>query len=263
MDKIIVKGVVDTITYRNKDNGYTVIKIAQNSESLVATGTMPFLSEGDMVELHGNYVFHSVYGNQFKCDYCEVSAPQTQTQILKYLSSGAIKGIGPATAAKIVELFKEESLAVIENEPHRLTYIKGISEEKAHSISEQYKMQFGIRDIMMTLSKYNIKPNEAANIFKILGNKSIELIKENPYILCNDVAGFSFERVDDIAVQFDIESDNMFRIASGIEYVLKSNLGNGHTCLPLHKLSMVASKLLEVDAQKIDETISLSSNNLS
>lgn len=257
MDKIIVKGVVDTITYRNKDNGYTVIKIVQNSESFVATGTMPFLSEGDMVELHGNYVFHSVYGNQFKCDYCEVSAPQTQTQILKYLSSGAIKGIGPATATKIVELFKEESLAVIEKEPHRLTYIKGISEEKAHSISEQYKMQFGIRDIMMTLSKYNIKPNEAANIFKILGNKSIELIKENPYILCNDVAGFSFERVDDIAVQFDIESDNMFRIASGIEYVLKSNLGNGHTCLPLHKLSMVASKLLEVDAQKIDETIEI------
>ena len=256
-NKIIVKGVVDSITYRNKDNGYTVIRITQSGESLVATGNMPFLSEGDMVELYGNYVFHSVYGNQFKCDYCEVSVPQTQAQILKYLSSGAIKGIGPATAAKIVELFKEESLTVIENEPHRLTYIKGISEEKAHSISEQYKMQFGIRDIMMTLSKYNIRPNEAASIFKNLGNKSIELIKENPYVLCNEIVGFSFERVDDIAAQFDIENDNVYRIASGIEYVFKSNLGNGHTCLPDYKLSSVASKFLEVDQQKIDETIEI------
>ncbi len=257
MDIINIKGTVDKVTYRNKENGYTVIKVIQNGENLVATGVMPFLTEGDIVDLHGSYVFHSAYGNQFKCEYCEVSVPQTQAQILKYLSSGAIKGIGPATAAKIVELFREESLNVIENDPHRLTYIKGISEEKAHSISDQYKMQFGIRDIMMTLSKYNIKPNEAADIFKIFGNKSIELIKENPYILCNDGVGFSFERVDDIAVQFDIKSDNLFRVASGIEFVLKSNLGNGHTCLPYEKLSAVASKFLEVSKHKINETLDI------
>ena len=257
MNNICIKGTVESVTYRNKDNGYTVIKIKYNNESIVATGTMPFLSEGDVVELHGNYVFHSTYGNQFKSELCEVSVPETQAQILRYLSSGAIKGIGPATAAKIVELFKEEALDVIENEPHRLTYIKGISNDKALSISEQYKMQFGIRDIMMTLSKYKIKPNEAANVFKTLGVKSIDLIKENPYILCNDGINFSFERVDDIAIQFDFKNDNLFRIAAGIEFVLKNNLGNGHTCLPIDKLADVAARFLEVELQLVNETIDI------
>lgn len=255
MDNICIKGTVESVTYRNKDNGYTVIKIKYNNESIVAKGTMPFITEGDIVELHGSYVFHSTYGNQFKSEFCEVSVPETQAQILKYLSSGAIKGIGPATAAKIVDLFREESLDIIENEPHKLTYIKGISEEKALSISEQYKMQFGIRDIMMTLSKYKIKPNEAANIFKTLGMKSIELVKENPYILCNDGINFSFERVDDIAIQLDFNSDNIFRIAAGIEFVLKNNLGNGHTCLPADKLSDVAARFLEVNLELVNETI--------
>lgn len=257
MNNICIKGTVESVTYRNKDNGYTVIKIKYNNESIVATGTMPFLSEGDVVELHGNYVFHSTYGNQFKSELCEVSVPETQAQILRYLSSGAIKGIGPATAAKIVELFKEEALDVIENEPHRLTYIKGISNDKALSISEQYKMQFGIRDIMMTLSKYKIKPNEAANVFKTLGVKSIDLIKENPYILCNDGINFSFERVDDIAIQFNFKNDNLFRIAAGIEFVLKNNLGNGHTCLPIDKLADVAARFLEVELQLVNETIDI------
>ena len=257
MNNICIKGTVESVTYRNKDNGYTVIKIKYNNESIVATGTMPFLSEGDVVELHGNYVFHSTYGNQFKSELCEVSVPETQAQILRYLSSGAIKGIGPATAAKIVELFKEEALDVIENEPYRLTYIKGISNDKAISISEQYKMQFGIRDIMMTLSKYKIKPNEAANVFKTLGVKSIDLIKENPYILCNDGINFSFERVDDIAIQFDFKNDNLFRIAAGIEFVLKNNLGNGHTCLPIDKLADVAARFLEVELQLVNETIDI------
>lgn len=257
MDNICIKGTVESVTYRNKDNGYTVIKIKCNNESIVATGTMPFLSEGDIVELQGNYVFHSFYGNQFKSEFCEVSVPKTQAQILKYLSSGAIKGIGPATAAKIVDIFKEESLDIIENEPHRLTYIKGISEEKALSISEQYKMQFGIRDIMMALSIYKIKPNEAANIFKVLGTKSIELIKENPYILCNDGIGFSFERVDDISTELDFSNDNIFRIAAGVEFVLKNNLGNGHTCLPFDKLADVASRFLEVNLELVNETIEI------
>ena len=257
MNNICIKGTVESVTYRNKDNGYTVIKIKYNNESIVATGTMPFLSEGDVVQLHGNYVFHSTYGNQFKSELCEVSVPETQAQILRYLSSGAIKGIGPATAAKIVELFKEEALDVIENEPYRLTYIKGISNDKALSISEQYKMQFGIRDIMMTLSKYKIKPNEAANVFKTLGVKSIDLIKENPYILCNDGINFSFERVDDIAIQFDFKNDNLFRIAAGIEFVLKNNLGNGHTCLPIDKLADVAARFLEVELQLVNETIDI------
>ncbi|MBQ1187004.1 MAG: ATP-dependent RecD-like DNA helicase [Clostridia bacterium] len=254
MEQIVIKGIVDAITYRNKDNGYSVIKLNMNNETIVATGTMPFVSEGDAVTLHGSYVFHSVYGQQFKCELCEVSLPQTQTQILRYLSGGAIKGIGPATAAKIVEQFKEDTLDVLENSPKLLTTIKGISLEKALSISDQYKMQFGIRDIMLTLSKYHITPEEATDVFKTLGTKSIDIIKENPYCLCGEGINFSFERVDEIALNFQFDTNSIHRIAAGIEYVLKSNLNNGHTCLPHKKLTEVAANFLEVALEQVVET---------
>lgn len=262
MEQIIIKGTVDSVSFRNNDNGYTVIKLKVNNEIIVATGTMPFVTEGDSLTLHGSYVFHSVYGHQFKCELCEVAMPQTQAQILRYISSGVIKGVGPSTAAKIVERFKDDTLDIIENSPLQLTSIKGISEEKAMSISEQFKMQFGMRDIMLTLSKFNITPNEAISIFKTFGPNSIDIIKENPYSLCNDEINFSFERVDEIAVKFDIDVNNIFRIAAGVEYVLKSNLSNGHTCLPLKKLTDVSSRFLEVETDKVMETIEIMLDSL-
>ena len=257
MEQIVIKGIVEAVTFRNKDNGYTVIKLNMNNEVIVVTGTMPFVTEGDAVTMHGNYVFHSVYGQQFKCELCEVSIPQTQAQILRYLSGGAIKGIGPATAAKIVEHFKDDTLDVIENSPNLLTAIKGISLEKALNISEQYKVQFDIRDIMLTLSKYNITPEEAASIFKTLGTKSIEIIKENPYCLCENGINFSFERVDDIALNFEFDANSINRIAAGVEYVLKSNLSNGHTCLPYNKLTEVSARFLELSTEQINETVEI------
>lgn len=251
----LVKGSVEAVTYRNKENGYTVIKLNTNGETLVATGVMPYIGEGEIVTLHGSYVVHSTYGKQFKCDLCEVTVPETGSQILKYLSGGAIKGIGPATALKIVEMFKEDTLDVIENHPTRLTAIKGISAEKAVDISEQYKAQFGMRDIMLTLSRFKITPVEAGRIFKVLGVQSMEIIKENPYALCTDGIDFSFERVEEIADSFDIKADNNYRVSAGIIYVLKSNLMNGHTCLPKDKLAVVSARLLGVDEDVVNDCI--------
>lgn len=248
---IELNGTVDTITYRSKDSGYTVLKLTVSKELIVVAGTMPYVSEGDTLKVHGNYVIHPVYGQQFKCEYCEIAAPETQGQILKYLSSGAIKGVGPSTALKIVELFKEESLEVIESSPQRLTVIKGISKEKAESISEQYKQQFGVRDIMMILSRFKISPTEAANVFKTLGTRSVDLIKENPYLLCKEGIGFAFDRVDEIASNLGIKSDSNYRISAGIVYILKSNLSNGHTCLPTKKLVDVAVGFLDVSKESI------------
>ena len=262
MELIQIKGIVDSITYRNKENGYTVIKLNINSESVVATGYMPFVNEFDSVILHGSYVFHSTYGQQFKCELCEVAAPKTQTQILRFLSSGSIKGVGPATGAKIVELFKEDTLDIIENNPLELTRIKGISLEKAQHISEQYKNQFGIRDIMLTLSKYKITPIEATEIFKQFGTKSIDIIKDNPYSLCSNGIDFSFERVDEIASSFGVITDNIYRIAAGIEYVLKSNLNNGHTCLPYNKLTEVTASFLDVSNEKVCEVLEIMIDSL-
>lgn len=250
-----LKGIVDKVTYRSRESGYTVITLKTSKESVVVAGVMPVVNEGDAVTVHGSFVIHPTYGQQLKCEYCEVSAPETQAQVLKYLSGGAIKGIGPATALKIVELFKEEALDVIEKQPERLTVIKGISIEKAHSISDQYKQQFGVRDIMMTLSRFKISPTEAADVFKTLGVNSVEIIKKNPYSLCGEGVGFSFERVDEIAESLGFPQENDDRISAGVVHILRSNLMNGHTCLPIKKLADVAARFLEVGRERVLEMI--------
>lgn len=257
MDKhlIVLKGTVERITYKNNDSGYTVFVLNMANDDIVCTGTVPYVNEGDSVTVNGEYVMHPSYGQQFKCEFCEVSVPETESQVLKFLSSGAIKGIGPATALKIVERFREETLYVIEKEPIRLTEIKGISKDKALNISEQYANQFGVREIMINLAKFNISPLEATKIFKKLGPSAVELINDNPFILCEQEIGFSFERADDIAETLSFSASNPFRITAGIIFVLKSNLNNGHTCLPYDKVVVVSSKLLGVDQSEIDTAL--------
>ena len=252
-----VKGTVDKITYRNSSNGYTVFKVKYKKEIISCVGIVPSLNEGDTVVLTGNFSNHSVYGEQFNVETIEISAPRTQLQVLKFLSSGAIKGIGPATAMKIVERFKENTLDIIENHPIELTVIKGISHDKATAISDEYKKQFGIRDIMLSLANFNISPVEATDIFKTLGVKSVDLIRENPYILSREDIGFSFERTEEIAENLGIPADNFGRLSAGIEYVLRKNLLNGPTCLPIRKLIDVCEKLLSVEGSLIQDCIAL------
>lgn len=255
MNSTELKGTVDKITYRNRDNGYTVFKLKVGKESVTCVGLISVINEGETVRVTGEYSNHSVYGEQFNVTAIELSAPKTQLQMLKFLSSGAIRGIGPATAIKIIERFKEKSLDIIENYPQELTVIKGISPDKANAICDEYKKQYGIRDIMMSLAEFNITPVEATEIFKELGVHSIELIRENPYLLCADEIGFSFDRAEEIAENLGIPSDSDGRLTAGIEYILKRNLSNGHTCLPLVKLVSVAEKLLEVNEIMIVDTI--------
>ena len=254
-NSIKLKGIVENVTYRNRDNGYTVIKVKSGKESITAAGIMPYLSEGDSVVLYGDYTLHSVYGRQFKVDIAEATAPQSQLQVLRFLSSGAVKGVGPSTAAKIVEKFREDTLDIIENAPYELATIRGISEEKALAISEEYKKQYGVRDIMLALSKFKITPNEAANIFKCLGSNCVELVKSNPYLLCLEGIDFSFERVEEIAESFNISKENSNRLSAGIEFVLRRNLLNGHTCLPRNKLIDVSVKLLTVGRNLLEDTL--------
>ncbi|MBR6573232.1 MAG: ATP-dependent RecD-like DNA helicase [Clostridia bacterium] len=254
-NSVEIKGIVENVTYRNRDNGYTVVKIKAGKEYITAAGIMPYLSDGDSVTLYGDYVVHSVYGRQFRVDAAEVSAPQSQLQVLRFLSSGAIKGVGPSTAAKIVEKFREDTLDVIENSPLELATIRGISEEKAFAISEEYKKQYGVRDIMLALSKFKITPNEAANIFRQLGSNCVELVKSNPYLLCVEGIDFPFERAEEIAESFNISRENTHRLSSGIEFVLRRNLLNGHTCLPRPKLIDVSIKLLDVNRNLLEDTL--------
>ncbi len=250
-----LKGTVDKITYKNRDNGYTVLKLQVGHERITCVGYLPTVNEGDTLLINGSYTNHPIYGEQFNIEVAEITAPKTQLQILKFLSSGAIKGIGPATALKIVERFKGKTLDIIENYPLELTQIRGINTDKAIAICEEFKNQYGIRDIMLALSEFNITPIEASNIFKSLGVNSVELIKENPFILCLEEIGFSFERAEEISDILKLPHDNDGRLSAGIEYILRRNLLNGHTCIPLEKLLSVAQNLLNVNEILLRDSI--------
>jgi len=238
-------GTVQKITYKNQANCYTVAEVKVNKDYITVVGILPFLNEGDTAEFFGNYTVHSTYGSQFSATSFERKIPENTAGILKYLSSGAIKGIGPATALKLVEKFGADTLDIIAERPQELTAIKGFSMQKAMAVSEEYNKQFSIRDIMLMLSNYNITPDRCIDIYKKFGAESVNIIKSNPYVLCEQGLDFNFEIAENIALDLKFAPDSELRICAGLEYVLRKNLFNGHSCLPRNKLVLTACKLLE------------------
>lgn len=250
-----IKGTVEDITYMNEDNGYCVFTISVSNEPVTVVGTLPYINVGEEVELLGSFIIHPQYGQQFKAEQAVCTMPTSTASILKYLSSGAIKGVGPATAQAIVSRFGDETLDILENDYSKLAQIKGISAEKAEKIGKEFIKQFGVREVMLKLSSFNITSNEAMRIYKKLGAGSLEKIEKNPYMLCREGIGFSFMRADEIAQSLKTEVDSSFRIEAGIEYILKHNLRNGHTCLPFNKLCETAAKLLGYSEQICYESL--------
>ncbi len=248
-------GIVHRITYQNISNGYTVAVLNTPDGEITVVGTMPLIVEGDNLKLTGSYVIHSAYGRQFSVSSFEKQMPTTAAAILRYLSAGVIKGVGPSTAKNLVEMFGEKTLSVIENNPDELTRVKGISKERAYNISNNFKMQFSIRDVMLMLGEYKISPEDSIKVYKVLGQNAVEIIKNNPYVLCKDNIGFPFETVEDIAASFNVENNDPMRICSGIEYVLRKNLLNGHTCLPKDKLIKVSASLLDCTVETVEEIL--------
>ena len=250
-----IKGTVQRISYRNDQNGYTVAVVRAGRENITAVGIMPLLAEGESADFSGEYVVHPTYGKQFSVSEYERKTPETTAAILKYLSSGAIKGIGQSTAIKIVERFGKESLNVIENSPQELACIHGISLNKAMQIGEEYKRQFGLKEITLLLSPYAVSPERCVKVYKALGSDCVKGIKDNPYVLLKHDLDFSFESVEKMAFDFGISPDNEQRLIAGIEYILKSNLQNGHTALPKSKVLAVAVKLLESDYYRLESIV--------
>lgn len=250
----VIKGTVEKITYRNEGNSYTVAEVVTDGKSQTVVGIMPFLTEGDEAVFYGNYTVHPSYGEQFKAERFERRTPENSAAVLRYLSSGAIKGIGPATAQKIVEKFGANTLDVIQNNPQDLASIKGITLAKARQIAEEYQKQYGVRDIMMMLSKYGATPDKCLAIYRRFGDKSTDIIKSNPYALCEEGIDFRFETAEDIAEDIDFDKNSELRVSAGVEYVLRKNLANGHTCLPREKLCEVAVKLLECKRDTVEDS---------
>lgn len=248
-----IKGTVERITYRNESNSYTVAEVRINGKNQTVVGILPFLTEGDEAVFYGEYTVHPSYGEQFKARHFERKAPANSAAILRYLSSGAIRGIGPATAQKIVEKFGGDTLDVIQNRPEDLATIKGITLSKAKQLSEEYQKQYGVRDIMMMLSKYGATPDKCLAIYRRFGDKSTDMIKSNPYSLCEEGIDFRFETAEDIAEDMSFDKNSELRVSAGVEYVLRKNLANGHTCLPRAKLCEVAVKLLECRRDTVED----------
>ena len=247
-----LEGAVENVVYRNEENGYSVIEIADEEESITAVGIMPQVGAGDTVKLTGNYIVHRSYGRQFSVKVCEICRPTEAADILHYLSSGAVKGIGASTAKRLVDEFGEATLDVMENSPERIAMLKGISKSKAEDFSLQLKQNNGIRTLMLYLGEYGIGNTSSVKIYNAFGPSCVDRIKENPYILCSGEFGVSFESADFIAKKENLENTSPVRMRAGIAYILRHNERNGHTCLPKKKLSKISADFLNVDAQLID-----------
>ncbi len=224
-------GTVEEITYYNEDNGYTVMVISNNGEPLTVVGNFPRLAGGEEVRLQGSWVNHPTYGNQFKASLMEQTLPADAAGILRYLSSGIIKGVRESTAVKIVEAFGADSFNVIENDLERLASVKGISRPKARKIQQEFKAQFDSRETMTALIRIGFTQEEAFKAYNMFRSAACDIITENPYAFVSE-NGYSFERADEIAE--NLASPDLFdyRCQAGVVFAVRHNLDNGHTCLP-------------------------------
>lgn len=240
----IVKGYVDHIIYRNDENGYTVLSLHMDDEEVTCVGSFPFIGEGEFLHATGSFTEHAVYGEQFLIESYDMKQPEDAFSIERYLSSGAIKGIGEALAARIVKKFKEDTFRIIEEEPERLAEIKGISERMAKEIYRQFEEKRDMRSAMLFLQQYNITGNIAVKIFSEYGQRMYEVLKENPYRLAEDIAGIGFKTADEIARRIGIGIDSDYRIKAGIMYVLLQAGTDGHVYLPEYELLQRSKSLL-------------------
>ena len=247
-----LEGAVENIVYRNEENGYTVIEISDGDDYITAVGIMPQANVGDTVKLTGVYTNHRNYGRQFSAQICEICRPTESADILRYLSSGAIKGIGASTAQKLVSEFGEATLDVMETQPERVALIKGISKSKALDFANQLKTNTGVRTLMLYLGEYGISNTSAVKIYNALGAGCVDRIRENPYILCQGDFGVSFESADFIAKKESLEPESGVRLRAGITYILRHNERNGHTCLPKEKLAAISADFLNVGIDRIN-----------
>jgi len=247
-----IKGYVDHIVFRNEDNGYTVFQLENENGEVTCVGTFPYINEGELLKISGDYIVHNVYGTQFQVTSHEVQEAEDLLSIQKYLGSGAIKGVGAVLAGKIVQKFKEDTFRIIEEEPERLAEVKGISERKAREIAEQVEEKKDMRKAMIYLQKYGITLSLAAKIYDYYGANVYQVMEENPYQIADHVPGVGFKTADEIATRIGIHSDSDFRIQSGIFYVLLQAVTEGHIYLPKEELLQKAMLLLEVEIQSID-----------
>ena len=246
-----ISGYVDHIIFQNSENGYTVMNLMSEAEEITCVGMCRGLGQGETISAQGEYTEHPVYGKQFKLVSWHAVAPKDSASMERYLGSGAIKGIGPALAARIVKKFGDDTFRVIEEEPERLAEVKGISLQKAQEIGMQMEEKKDFRDALVYLQQYGISNTLAVRIYNKYGMGLYGVLKENPYRLAEDIHGVGFKMADELAGRLGIHTDSDYRIRSGIFYTLLQAVGEGHCYLPLEMLLERAGQLLGVKQEDI------------
>ena len=250
-----IEGYVEHIIFRNEDNGYTVLNLMSEGSEVTCVGIFEYVSEGELLELHGTYVEHATYGQQLKVDSYETKIPEDTIAMERYLGSGAIKGIGAAVAARIVRRFGEDAMRILDEEPERLAEVKGISEAKAREIAQQVAEKSEMRSAMMFLQQYGISVALGVKIYGKYGSRVYSVLRENPYRLAEDIQGIGFRIADEIAGRIGIHTDSDYRIKSGLFYVLSLAAGEGHVYLPEEVLLSRASEILGVEASFMEKHV--------
>ena len=247
----ILQGAVSAVVYQNYENGYAVLRLNLGGwQTVTVVGTIPLPAVGERLMVTGKWSTHSNYGRQFEAEFLERLMPQTSVEILNYLSSRVIKGIGPRTASRIVEMFGEQTLAIMEREPERLSEVPGISREKARKIGEEFKLHVGIRQIMEFFALHHLSAELAVQVYKRYGDSTMELLYDDPYLLMDEELNASFGAVDQFAISLGVAGDDPRRVEAGTLFELSYNLTGGHCFLPEEKLIAATARLLQLESDE-------------
>ncbi len=256
MEQELLQGTVCTVVYQNKENGYTVLKLDSETDGIVTVvGTIPLVQVGERLQITGKWQTHAQYGRQFSAEYLDRLMPQTAQQILAFLSSRTVKGIGPKSAAKIVAHFGEKSLEVLEYHPELLSEVAGIPAKRAQAASKAFASQTGIRRLIEFLTAHGLNAQLAMRLYRSFGEYAIEEVKENPYLLTEEEFGAGFAEVDAFALDIGLEGDDARRVEAGVLYELLYNLGNGHVFLPAQKLVMATAQMLGLEFAVVERAL--------
>lgn len=252
MDELLsattVEGTVDSVVYQNEENGYTVLRLeVGDGEPVTVVGCVPGAAPGESLWAQGSWTNHPTYGPQFKADVARRGLPQGAQAIFDYLASGAVKGIGMATARKMVDLFGESTLEVLEQESGQLTRIKGITAKRAREMGEAFRLQMGMRRLLDFLTAHDLPPQLGMPLYRRFGDRALEAIRSNPYVLAEGELAVAFAQADALAMDLGFAEDHPQRLMAGILFTLTHNLDNGHTFLPVNKLLTAARALMGVE----------------
>ena len=255
---ILLEGTVSAVIYRNEENGYTILRLEadQEDEDITVVGTMPGINPGEGLSVHGQWTHHSTYGPQFKAEIVERRMPVGEKAVLEYLASGAVKGVGGVTARRLVDAFGPDVLSVIEEDPKRLTEVKGISPKRAETIHQSLCMQLAMRRLLDFLSAHGLPLQIGMPLYRRYGDLALTVLRNDPYLLLEDPLYVPFATVDKLALELGIDAGDPMRLEAGLLHTLSHNLENGHVFLPYAKLMAAAQRLLSAEPEALDACFS-------